>query len=392
MFFTTPTTRKHPGHKSIAMAATATLPALLSTLTESLHSANSAVPDSAATARPADGISLLDTKNELLLSYLQNLVFLIIIKLRSGLSSNVDAQPAIKGIEQDEVVKKLVELRVYLERGVRPLESRLKYQIDKTLRAADDASRSAAQKNSAVPKSTKPANRSRVRAGSASGSDDDSDIEGGNDSSSNVAGIDDLAYRPNPAALARPSQGADPRSVASDGIYRPPRITPTALPTTQGREERGVRKPTKSATLDEFISTELSSAPLAEPSIGSTIISGGRRSKSQKERAKDTERQVYEESNFVRLPKESRKEKAKSAGSRPRDGGYGGEEWRGLGEGVERIERLTGRKKGVSVLERSRKRAVEDGPRGDGVVEAAGERFEKRRKMVGPRERKRKAK
>ena len=94
----------------------------------------------------------------------------------------------------------------------------------------------------------------------------------------------------------------------------------------------------------------------------------------------------------MRLPKESRKEKAKSAGSRPRDGGYGGEEWRGLGEGVERIERLTGRKKGVSVLERSRKRAVEDGPRGDGVVEAAGERFEKRRKMVGPRERKRKAK
>lgn len=319
-------------------------------------------------------------------------MFLIIIKLRSGIASNAVAQPAVKGTEQDEVVKKLVELRVYLERGVRPLESRLKYQIDKVLRAADDASRSAAQKTSIVPKTTKPTNGSRVRDGSVSGSDHDSAIDGDDDAAPNAAEIDHLAYRPNPGALVRPAQGADSRFAASNGIYRPPRITPTALPTTQGREERAARKPTKSATLDEFISTELSSAPVAEPSIGSTIISGGRRSKSQKERTKDTERQVYEESNFVRLPKESRKEKAKSAGGRPRDGGYGGEEWRGLGEGVERIERLTGRKKGVSVLERSRKRAVEDGPRGDGVGEAVGERFEKRRKMVGPRERKRKAK
>ena len=374
------------------MAATTSLPALLSTLTESLQSAYNAVPDTAAIARPTDGISLLDTKNELLLSYLQNLVFLIIVKLRSRISTNADVQLAEKGTEQDEVVRKLVELRVYLERGVRPLESRLRYQIDKVLRAADDASRSSAQKTDAVPKTAKLINGFRGRDGSANGSDNDSDVEDEDDAVPTAAEIDDLAYRPNPAALARPLQGAGPRSGASDGIYRPPRITPTALPTTQGREERAARKPNKSATLDEFISTELSSAPLAEPSIGSTIVSGGRRSKSQKEREKDTERRVYEESNFVRLPKESRKEKAKSAGGGPRDGGYGGEEWRGLGEGVERIERLTGRKKGVSVLERSRKRAVEDGPRNDGVGEAVGERFEKRRKMVGPRERKRKAK
>ena len=374
------------------MAAIANLPALLSTLTESLQSAYNAVPDTAAIARPTDGISLLDTKNELLLSYLQNLVFLIIIKLRSGVPSKADVQPAIAGTEQEDVVKKLVELRVYLERGVRPLESRLKYQIDKVLRAADDASRSAAQNTNAVPKTTKPVNGFKGRDGSASGSNDDSDVDDKDDAVPTAAKIDDLAYRPNPAALARPSQSADPRSAASDGIYRPPRITPTALPTTQGREERAARKPTKSATLDEFISTELSAAPLAEPSIGSTIISGGRRSKSQKEREKDADRRVYEESNFVRLPKESRKERGKKVGGRQRDGGYGGEEWRGLGEGVERIERLTGRKKGVGVLERSRKRAVEDGVRGGGVGDGVGERFEKRRKVVGGRERKRKAK
>ncbi|MCJ1298706.1 hypothetical protein MMC08_001496 [Hypocenomyce scalaris] len=375
------------------MAATASLPALLSTLTDSLHSASNSVPDTAAVRHPADGISLLDTKNELLLSYLQNLVFLIITKLRSGISSTGEGRPAKKGTEQDEVVKKLVELRVYLERGVRPLESRLKYQIDKVLRAADDASRSTAQKADGAAKALKRNNGVRTGDSSLSGSDNDSNIKDANDAAPTTGEIDDLAYRPNPAALARPSQATNSRSAAADGIYRPPRITPTALPTTQGREERSARKPNKSATLDEFISTELSSAPLAEPSIGSTIISGGRRSKSRKEREKDAERHVYEESNFVRLPKESRKERAKSAGGRgPRDGGYGGEEWRGLGEGVERIERLTGRKKGVGVLERSRKRAIEDGPRNDGTGEPVGERFEKRRKKVGPRERKRKAK
>ena len=62
----------------------------------------------------------------------------------------------------------------------------------------------------------------------------------------------------------------------------------------------------------------------------------------------------------------------------------GGEEMRGLGAGVERIERLTEKKKGggkVGSLEKSRKRPTEDGPRGSGS--AAGDAFEKRRKIVG---------
>ena len=37
-----------------------------------------------------------------------------------------------------EAVKKLAELRVWLEKGVRPCETRLKYQIEKVLRAASD--------------------------------------------------------------------------------------------------------------------------------------------------------------------------------------------------------------------------------------------------------------
>lgn len=374
------------------MAVGTTLPDLLSSLTDSLTSAVESVPESTAILPPKDGISLFDVKNEILLSYLQNLVFLVILKLRHGRHGNLITQSSDDTVEpsiSNEVVKKLVELRVYLEKGVRPLENRLKYQIDKVLRAADDAARDATQNPSGIPKAQTTANG--VDATDDPGSESDDESTGELDTmapAKTAAEIDDLSYRPNPSALMRPGRPSDARAPApkSDGIYRPPRIAPTALPTTTGREQRAARKPSTSATLDEFVSTELSSAPLAEPSIGSTIISGGRRSKSQKERTADAERRTYEESNFVRLPKESKKDRAKN-GLGSRNGGYGGEEWRGLGEGVERIERLTrGTKVGNGILEKSRKRAVEDSPRGSGEV--IGERFEKRRKVRGPRSRK----
>jgi len=372
------------------MALGTNLPELLSSLTDSLSSAVHSVPETTAIVPPKDGISLFDTKNELLLSYLQNLVFLVIIKLRNGThgsemngTSNADTEYRIG----DEVVKKLVELRVYLEKGIKPLEGRLKYQIDKVLRASDDAARNAVQKSNGTAPVQKAANGTYASDDRQSDSEDESSDDIDTRPAKSAAEIDDLSYRPNPSALIRPGRPSDSRTSASkqDGIYRPPRITPTALPTTTGREERAAHKPSKSATLDEYISTELSSAPLAEPSIGSTIISGGRRNKSQKERAADAERRVYEESNFIRLPNESKKERAKKGTGR-RDGGYGGEEWRGLGEGVERIERLTQKKKGGGgVLERSRKRAMEDGPRSSGEV--IGERFEKKRRMQGRRSR-----
>ncbi|MCJ1364395.1 hypothetical protein MMC16_003505 [Acarospora aff. strigata] len=373
------------------MATTTNLSELLSTLTGSLGSAVQSLPDNATIVAPDNGISLFDIKNEILLSYLQNLVFLVIIKLRHGIHGNPSIEISDGSTSSsigEEVVRKLVELRIYLEKGVRPLETRLKYQVDKVLRAADDAARNSTRDPNGTSKGQK------IASGLHPSEDGQGDSEGeslddlGTAPAKTTAEIDDLSYRPNPSALVAPGRPSHPGAPASksDGIYRPPRITPTALPTTSGREERAARKPSKSATLDEFISTELSLAPLAEPSIGSTIISGGRRTKSQQERTADAERRSYEESNFVRLPKESKKERAKK-GTKGRNAGYGGEEWRGLGEGVERIERLTQRKNnGNGVLERSRKRVVEDGPRGSG--EAIGEKFEKKRRLHGPRSRK----
>ncbi|KAF2996488.1 hypothetical protein E8E13_005182 [Curvularia kusanoi] len=356
------------------MAVDNSLESLLATLTTSIQSATEALPKDDAILPPKEGISLLDVKNELLLSYLQNLVFLILLKLRAR-SSGESAQLH----PQDEVVQKLVELRIYLEKGVRPLENRLKYNIDKIIRSADDAARRTAQANSAAVK--KPARKD-------TGSDDDSDAESVAGSDQTGESEDEMAYAPNKAAVLRakteeqqPSSARD-RDAQKDGIYRPPKITPMAMPTTD-RAERRDRRPNKSATLDEFIATELSSAPIAEPSIGSTITHGGRHTKSEKERREENERREYEESNFTRLAPKSKKELRKENKGRTQGGGFGGEEWRGLGAGIDRIERLTEKKGGSKVgsLEKSRKRPVEDGPRGSGS--AAGDAFEKRRKIVG---------
>ncbi|KAK4110311.1 hypothetical protein N656DRAFT_714168 [Canariomyces notabilis] len=369
------------------MAAPATLPALLDSLTKSLSSTLEAAPKLGDIELPKDGISLLDVKNELLLSYLQNLVFLILLKLRHAKAGTTRTDTEEQNLD-DLVVAKLVELRLYLEKGARPLEDKLRFQIDKVLRAADDAERNAkAAEAAAKANGDKPGHGSDSE--SASGSDEaGSDEEAGQEDMIDGRKISDLQHRPNLSGFHRPA-GATGSSKDKDtsGVYRPPRIAPVVMPTTD-RREKGDRRPLKSATLDEFIADEVSTAPIAEPSIGTTIVNGGRKIKTASERRKEEERREYEERNFVRLPKESKKERAKRARLEGRSGrlNFGGEEWRDLSEGVDRISRLTqGKSSGggtKALLEKSRKRGIDtvDGARGSGVN--VGERYQKRLKVL----------
>jgi U3 small nucleolar ribonucleoprotein protein LCP5 len=369
----------------MATAADNSLPALLSSLTASLADATQVLPEKDALFPPKDGISLLDTKNDLFLSYIQNLVFLILVKLRHTKLKGSSEDRAQELVDlNDKVVKNLAELRLYLDKGVKPLEGRLKYQVDKVVKAADEATTQPQQPASRLKKTTTindKAHAERDSDISASGSGDD----GSDDDSDESAEVDELSYRPNPAALLRPADAtatSDRAGGQKGGLYKPPRITPTSLPTTVGKEARGVRRPAKSATIDEFIATELSSAPIAEPSIGSTIRSGGRHTLSQRERDEHAEKKVYEESNFIRLPKESKKDRTKKS----RGDGFGGEEFRNLGIGLDRIEKMTKKQSGSGgQLANSRKRAVQDGPRDSG--EQFGMQFAKRQKGMPKRAR-----
>ena len=297
----------------------ATLPDLLTSLADSLTSATASLPSNTNLVPPADGISLLDTKNELLLSYLHNLVFLIILKIRNQSSPDSAVEPSL----DEAVTKKLVELRIYIEKGIRPLETRLKYQLDKLLLAASEASVPPAP-NGTTKISNAP--RQQGTKSDVSGSDSDPEL-------APQPAIPDLAHRPNPSAFARPSDTTTTRQSASDGFYRPPRITPTALPSTEPSSRKKEVRPRKSHALDEFIREEMDDAPVAEPSIGAG--SGLRGRAKEKEEA----RRDYEEMRLVRLPGEKKKKDRRRGEGFGEDlaNGFGDFEFGGLkGKGAKR--------------------------------------------------------
>lgn len=336
------------------MATAPDLSTTLQNLTHSLTTTLPALPTRQTIVPHPAGLTLLTTKNELLLSYLQHLVFLILVKIRNiptnPSTAEAEAEAEAKAETEapshaDEAIKQLVHLRVHLERGVRPLESRLKYQIDKVLRAAD-----AATSTDASHHTRKPSKHAKPRKQRDSGSGSDSGSSNSSPSSPADSSEDEVTYRPNIAALARTSRDGPAKPTGSGesggGVYRPPRITPVAPPTTtshdpDGRDARqGRRKPLRSTAVDDYINDEMSAAPSFEPSVGSTIAQGGRRSRTVREREREEERRAYEEANFVRLPREGKE------GRRGKDGFGGGmEELRGLGAGAERIGVATGKRR-----------------------------------------------
>lgn len=361
------------------MAAPATLPALLTSLTQSLTLAQEATPTIAGVEHQKDGISLLDVKNELLLSYLQNLVFLILLKIRNA--KNTDSEPDSSEIDES-VRAQLVELRLFLERGARPLEEKLRFSIERFLRAATDAQREEKEKQQKLE----------------NGSDEEDEDEDDEDDEEEDEEEDPLSkpmgqrrggkYGAAPRfgtmvddVTARPSL----RDGGAAGVYKAPKRERQVM--DPERKTKTERRPNKSRTMDEFVNSELSAAPMAEPSIGTTIVQGGRRMKTQDERKDEDERRDYEESNFVRLPQASKKEKAKKAKQAGRAAmQFGGEEWHDLGQGIDRIDRLTKGKKGSNVramLDKSRKRGRDttDGPRASGHQDM-GESFRKKVKML----------
>lgn len=345
------------------MAAETSLADILSNFTTATESAIQGLPEIDSLLPPEDGISLLDSKNEIFLSYLQALALRnlnVIRSLKDGTEFG-DVQKL-----SDSITSKLVEHRVYLERGVRPLEHKIKYQVDRVLRAAEDEKQAVSQSE----KRTKATNGHVNGDAAATGESEDDDDEVEEDS---VQPVNANAHKPNPTGFGRHDElnnnQRGPSESKADGVYRPPRVSATSMPTTEQRERKERRQP-RSATLDEYVNTELSNAPLAEPSIGSTIAAGGRTNKDARQLAKEQERRNYEETNLIRLPKESKKERAQQT-ARDRGGGFGGEEWRELGESVDRIGDLTRRKGKDTALDKSRKRrAVADGPRSDGIGNA----------------------
>ncbi|KAJ7702245.1 hypothetical protein B0H17DRAFT_923873 [Mycena rosella] len=218
-----------------------------------------------------DGISLLSLKHHLLISYLQSLLLLSSHRaIGHTLTERLPpSQPFshldrdVRGADTGDLVDSMIETRVVLEK-VKALESRMRYQIEKLVRTAQEPEKA----------------------------------EG--------AAIDDpLAFRPNPQNLlnndgedsdisdnGRHDYGSRRENVSNDGIYHPPRLAPvpySAAPKTKTKRAGPIPTALRSLHDPALPHTESTSG------LGNTpaLLSG---------RAKHLKRiQEFEEENFGRL-------------------------------------------------------------------------------------------
>jgi len=279
---------------------------------------------------------------------------------------------------------------------VKPMEAKLKYQIDKVVSTVAEAEQAAAQYVNSTKHSSASDSSSDFSSSSPdSGSDSDPSLEEEDAASMSKLSTrtKDLAHRPNPSSMLLPDPDNEKASAYSDkpGIYRPPRIAATAMPELTTSDKASKReRPQRSHLLDEFIDDEMSVAPIAQPSIGAHIASYGRTEKTHRERKEEQERREYEENNLQRLPTKSKKElqQARKRNGATRQSQFGGEDWGTINTDLDRLTKSTERRgKGEKLLDRARKRRqddAEDGPRGDGI----GSHFEKRKGMLNKKRRK----
>lgn len=234
-----------------------------------------------AKAGPIEGMSLLSLKNSALLGYINSIALVLLAHLER-LEGDADAL-------KHKAVLLSIEHRVCLEKGVKPLEKKLAYQLDKMVRSYHRMEENQAKEEV-------------EQAESDSGSDSDDDA---------------LNYRPDASAFA----SAEPKNKQSD-TYQPPKISAAAPPSAR-KEERPVRK---LQSMEEYLA-EQSEAPVLEHSIGSTIVDSGRGGVTTSfDRAKEREIQRYEEDNFTRLPSTATKRSFKQKMA-DRANTFAGEDW-----------------------------------------------------------------
>ncbi|KAI8855296.1 hypothetical protein BC829DRAFT_438693 [Chytridium lagenaria] len=201
-----------------------------------------------------NGVSLLELKTHGLLSYITDLTLYCMLKVQ-GQRLVPPNQPPLP------LIDRLIEHRVVLER-TRPVEQKLKYQIDKLLRGV----------------ATSVYDR----------------VNRGEDGMPAVAEeTDALKFKPNPSNLVSAGAARD-NSTSNDGIYRPPKVAPVPY------EEKV--KGGKASSL-----TQIDSRPEERTTIGTGAEDGERKSREEEEM---DELQEREEATFTRFTTTKQQRKA----------------------------------------------------------------------------------
>ncbi|CAE7140098.1 unnamed protein product [Rhizoctonia solani] len=316
------------------------------------------------------GISLLSLKNHTMLSYIHSLGLLSSHRVlgHSLLDRAPPSEPfgaldrSVRGADAGDLVDTMVEDRIILEK-TKTLEMRMKYQIDKLVRLAQDSPH------------------------------DEGDV------------IDDpLAFKPNLSNLTAPSTqrgrittesanaeggaaldvevGSEAEDGGGDGIYRPPKLAP--VPYVEGRPKKSKERTYKSQSLSSLLTLD----PLRPHSESASGLGSGSASLSSA-RARELKRMTeFEEENMTRLvmnKKEERRRKRDEedmalggAGARKGGGAALRDEFRDVLGAIERkrgasggdgYEELRQKGKKANAFERSRARKVDhvdearEGPR-----------------------------
>lgn len=305
-------------------------------------------------------VSLLSLKNGAMLSYVNSLLMVAHDKM----DPNCENPTAEKGRQL------AIENRVVLERGVKPLEKKLSYQLDKLIRAYRrmekeyvDAERRATERASTLEHGG-----SDAESGDSDSSDED----------------EEMSYRPN-AIRSKTNIQSEKKSATNnnneeheegqeqenDGIYRPPKIS-AMLPPTQAsqhfedkfnvKDHKDRSNKSRMQAMDEYLRDQ-SEQPDWESSIGANIVDHGRGGiKSLRDTEKERRVTDYEEDNFTRVNHmgkskiERRKLKQKERAARVNI--IGGEDF-GIFNSKRKLEDSTsrrGNKRTKSAWERAKKR------------------------------------
>ena len=234
-----------------------------------LSSVMSSVDDLEVYAREMNmknGLDFLDAKNQIFLEYVTNILLVILLKV-DGVS-----------IKEHPAIERLVEIRTLLEK-MRPMEQKLKYQIDKLVKLA--------------------------KAGGTSSS-------GG--------GADPLSFKPNPENMAskfeEEHESSEGEEEASRNVYVPPKVSavPYEDDTLEGQRQKYEEK-RKVKSLNKSLLKELREEYSETPE---EIKDDHRLFRKGRNEEKDLEREQYEEENLIRLS-HSKKEKRQRNDSNIKD-------------------------------------------------------------------------
>lgn len=282
----------------------------LATVKTSLHRAIRSHKSSKEYDSRTGGLDFLRAKNGLLLSYLIDLTMLLSLRLHKS-SNNTSLETTNQS--RQECVERLVEMKAALEK-LRPLEKKLRYQIDKLLalstlgagtfasegRERYDEEDSGTDKMAGVdPLSFKPDLQSMMR----SFEDNNADKAG----EKNLNGEDDRSFDDEISTDNKIDVDPDETDVKSSNVYQPPRLksVPFELENEKKiaqreRQRNKQRDRMQRSELAEVVRAQFTDAPEEEDIRGGTML-GKQREVSRKLAARDADIQEFEETQMIRL-------------------------------------------------------------------------------------------